>query len=103
MTDIQSSTSAKMGWIKEFLDTEQVPDLSKEEIEAIEEAGSKLHHKICVFSLSYPTPCDAINVGSYEGGIRISCMIDKKTMFVDRQSISKDITATDYFGSTKYQ
>ena len=42
MIDIQSRTSAKMARI-EFLDTEHVPDLSKEDIEeagAIEEAGS---------------------------------------------------------------
>ena len=48
MIDVQSSTSAKMARIKEFLDTEHVPDLSKEEIEAIEEAGSKLHQRIWV-------------------------------------------------------
>jgi len=43
MIDIQSSTSAKMSRIKEFQDTEHVPDLGKEEIE---EAGSKLHQRI---------------------------------------------------------
>jgi len=32
--------------IKEFLDTEGVPDLTKEEIGVIEEAGSKLHQRI---------------------------------------------------------
>jgi len=31
---------------KEFQDTEHVPDLSKEEIGAIEEAGFKLHQGI---------------------------------------------------------
>jgi len=37
-----------MARIKEFQDTEHVPDLSKEEIGAIEEAGSKLHQRIFV-------------------------------------------------------
>ena len=46
--DIQSSTSTQMARIKEFQDTEHVPDLSKEEIGAIEEAGSKLHQRIFV-------------------------------------------------------
>jgi len=46
MIDVQSSTSAKVVRIKEFLDTEHVPDLTKEEIETIEEAGSKLHQRI---------------------------------------------------------
>ena len=46
MIDIQSRTSAKMARIQEFLDTEHVPDLRKEEIGAIEEAGSKLHQRI---------------------------------------------------------
>ena len=31
--------------IKEFIDTEQVPDLSVEEIYAIDDAGSKLHKR----------------------------------------------------------
>jgi len=48
MIDVQSSTSAKMARIKEFLDTEHVPDMSKEEIGAIEETGSKLHQRIWV-------------------------------------------------------
>jgi len=52
MTDISISTSTKMARIKEFLDTEHVPDLSTEEIEAIEEAGSKLHHRIWVRRVS---------------------------------------------------
>ena len=46
MADIPISTSTKMARIKEFLDTGHVPDLSKEEIGAIEEAGSKLHQRI---------------------------------------------------------
>jgi len=50
MIDIQSRTSAKMARI-EFLDTEHVPDLSKEEIGAIEEAGSKLHQRIFMWHI----------------------------------------------------
>jgi len=46
MIDVQSSTSGKMARIKELLDTEHVPDLTKEEIGAIEEAGSKLYQRI---------------------------------------------------------
>jgi len=46
MIDVQSSTSGKVARIRELLDTEQVPDLTKEEIGAIEEAGSKLHQRI---------------------------------------------------------
>jgi len=46
MIDVQSSTSGKVARIKELLDTEHVPDLTKEEIGAIEEAGSKLHQRI---------------------------------------------------------
>ena len=46
MIEVQSSTSTKVARIKEFLDTEHVPDLTKEDIEAIEEAGSKLHQRI---------------------------------------------------------
>jgi len=45
MIDIQSSTSATMACVKEFLDMEYVPDLSKEDIGAIEEAGPKLHQR----------------------------------------------------------
>ena len=50
MIDIQSSTSATMACSKEFLDMEHVPDLSKEEIGAIEEAGPKLSEE---FDASY--------------------------------------------------
>jgi len=46
MIDVQSSTSGKAARIRELLDTEQVPDLTKEEIGAIEEAGSGLHQRI---------------------------------------------------------
>jgi len=48
MIDILSRTSTKMVRIEEFLDMEHVPDLNKEEIGAIEEAGSKLHQRIWV-------------------------------------------------------
>jgi hypothetical protein len=40
------STTSKEARIKEYLDTINVPDLSVEEIEAIEQAGSKLHKRM---------------------------------------------------------
>jgi hypothetical protein len=32
--------------VKEFLDTENVPDLTPQEIQTIDEAGSKIHKRI---------------------------------------------------------
>jgi len=40
-----------MARIKEFQDTEHVPDLGKEEIGAIEEAGSMLHQRIFMWHI----------------------------------------------------
>ena len=51
MVDIQSSTPAKMARIKEFQDTEHVPDLGKKVIGVIEEAGSKLHQRIFMWHI----------------------------------------------------
>lgn len=39
------TTSSKQSRIQEFLDSENIPDLEEEEINAIEEAGSKLHKR----------------------------------------------------------
>ncbi|KAJ2920894.1 hypothetical protein H1R20_g16199, partial [Candolleomyces eurysporus] len=40
------TTTSKQSRIEEFLDTEKVPDLTEEEIQSIDEAGSKLHKRI---------------------------------------------------------
>jgi aryl-alcohol dehydrogenase-like predicted oxidoreductase len=40
------STSTKAERIQEFLSVENLPDLTAEEIDAIEEAGSKLHKRV---------------------------------------------------------
>jgi len=40
------TTTSKVSRIQEFLDVEQVPDLTAEEIEAIEAAGAKLHKRV---------------------------------------------------------
>ncbi|KAG5639783.1 hypothetical protein DXG03_003563, partial [Asterophora parasitica] len=40
------TTSSKVSRIKEFIDTESVPDLTSEEIHEIEETGGKLHKRI---------------------------------------------------------
>ena len=40
------STTSKESRLHEFLDTENVPDLSAEEIDAIEAAGAKLHKRV---------------------------------------------------------
>ncbi|KAF9013966.1 NADP-dependent oxidoreductase domain-containing protein [Cyathus striatus] len=40
------TTTSKANRIKEFLDTENVPDLTPEEIQAIESAGSKLYKRV---------------------------------------------------------
>ncbi|KAG6907425.1 hypothetical protein DXG01_008997 [Tephrocybe rancida] len=40
------TTTSKVSRIKEFLGTEAIPDLTAEEIRAIEEAGEKLHKRI---------------------------------------------------------
>jgi hypothetical protein len=38
-------TSSKASRMKEFVDTEQVPDLTMAEMQAIDDAGSKLHKR----------------------------------------------------------
>ena len=40
------STTSKVERIKEFQDTEDVPDLTTEEIQALESEASKLHKRI---------------------------------------------------------
>ncbi|KAJ7172291.1 NADP-dependent oxidoreductase domain-containing protein [Mycena filopes] len=40
------TTSSKEARIKEYLETSQVPDLTAEEIQAIDDAGAKLHKRI---------------------------------------------------------
>jgi diketogulonate reductase-like aldo/keto reductase len=40
------TTTSKQSRIQEFLDTENVPDLTAEEVDAIETAGAKLHKRI---------------------------------------------------------
>jgi len=40
------TTTSKIERIKEFQDTENIPDLSAEEVKAIKEAGSKLHKRV---------------------------------------------------------
>ncbi|KAH9477675.1 NAD/NADP-dependent indole-3-acetaldehyde reductase [Psilocybe cubensis] len=40
------TTTSKVSRLQEYLDTENVPDLTSEEIHAIEEAGEKLHKRI---------------------------------------------------------
>ncbi|RDB21552.1 NAD/NADP-dependent indole-3-acetaldehyde reductase [Hypsizygus marmoreus] len=40
------TTTSKVSRIREFIDTEGVPDLTAEEISAIEEAGGKLHKRV---------------------------------------------------------
>jgi len=40
------TTTSKQSRIEEFLDTENVPDLTAEEVDAIETAGAKLHKRI---------------------------------------------------------
>ncbi|KAF5357922.1 hypothetical protein D9756_001431 [Leucocoprinus leucothites] len=40
------TTSSKMTRVKEFLDTEGVPDLTEQEVQEIDEAGSKIHKRI---------------------------------------------------------
>lgn len=41
-----SSTTSKVSRIQEAIDTENVPDLTAEEIRALEEAGSLLHKRV---------------------------------------------------------
>jgi spore coat polysaccharide biosynthesis predicted glycosyltransferase SpsG len=39
------STTSKVSRIQEFFDVENLPDLTKEEVEAIEAAGAKLYKR----------------------------------------------------------
>jgi hypothetical protein len=39
------STSSKVSRLQEFLDAEHVPDLTAEEVDAIEAEGAKLHKR----------------------------------------------------------
>ena len=43
------STTTKVSRIQEFLDVENVPDLTTEEVEAIQAAGANLHKKVYRF------------------------------------------------------
>ena len=52
-----SSTSTKEDRIKEYLDTVNVPPLTTEEIQVIEENGSKLHKKIFVSGSTTDSIC----------------------------------------------
>jgi hypothetical protein len=40
------STTSKQSRLQEFLDTENVPDLTAEEVDAIEAAGAELHKRV---------------------------------------------------------
>jgi hypothetical protein len=43
---LNCSTTSKVSRIQEFFDVENVPDLTTEEVEAIEAAGAKLHKRV---------------------------------------------------------
>jgi len=43
---VEISTTSKVERIKEFQDVEHIPDLTPEEIQQIEEAGSKLDKRV---------------------------------------------------------
>ena len=45
---ISGSTSSKAERIREYLDTEDVPELTAEEIELVETTGAKLHKSFFV-------------------------------------------------------
>ena len=49
-------TSSKVERVKEYLAAETLPDLTPEEIKAIEEEGSKLHHRVFVSVVTWYTP-----------------------------------------------
>jgi hypothetical protein len=47
MVDLSNcSTTSKESRLQEFLDTENVPDLTAEEVDAIDAAGAKLHKRV---------------------------------------------------------
>ncbi len=50
MTELPSSrrTSSKEERVKEYVATQTLPDLTPEEVNAITEAGSKVHHRAFV-------------------------------------------------------
>ena len=43
---LNCSTTTKKPRLQEFLDTENVPDLTAEEVDAIDAAGAKLHKRV---------------------------------------------------------
>lgn len=50
---ICGSTSSKAERIREYLDTENIPELSPEEIELIDTTGAKLHQRYFVRPFPY--------------------------------------------------
>lgn len=48
-------TTSKESRVKEYLATETLPDLTVEEVQAIDDAGSKVHHRAFVSGIRpYP-------------------------------------------------
>lgn len=47
-SDLMFRTSSKVERIKEYIATETLPDLTPEEIKAIDDEGSKVHHRVFV-------------------------------------------------------
>ena len=50
MLTARCRTSSKEERVKEYLATQYLPDLTPEEVKAISEAGSKVHHRVFVSS-----------------------------------------------------